>query len=413
MPTDRAAATRSAPVSRRPQFTGWVTFGNRRWAASVALFALLLGACSGPSSTPPSAPSPTANATLGVPAPTPSSETTAAAAAARPGWILLEHFGNAADGTPLPDNDTRHLWLVKADGSDLHELVPGQPDTAIDGPSATGYRGKVSSEWSPDGKHIAFEIESDNGPHIFETDVDGAPPRLVSTDCEPKLGICGDRYPAYSPDGKGLAFARQTWTPAPSGVIAIRDLATGKVTLLESTRQVPPKNEMGRPAWSPDGKQIIYYVVPKDIYGEDVSPLGPSVMYIVNADGSGLHALKTPGLVATGDASWSPDSSLIVFSTTPLHEWATHGVDPSPDVYTIHPDGTGMTRLTTGGGSGAPSWTSDGKILFTTVFYRTNAALWLMDADGSHRIRIGPGRMDLLSTTTGYTYYASWQPITQ
>ena len=231
----------------------------------------------------------------------------------------------------------------------------------------------------------------------------------MSTECRADP-ICENRYDAYSPDGKRLAFAREVHEPNVSGVIAIMDIASGKVTLLESTRQVPPSNEMGRPAWSPDGTQIVYYVVPKDIAGEDVSPLGPGDMYIVNADGTGLHALKTPGLVAVGDPEWSPDGSLIVFSTTPLHEWATHGVDPRPDVYVIHPDGTGLTRLTFGGGSGAPSWTSDGKILYTTVFYQRNAALWLMDADGAHTTRIGPGSMDLLSDVTGYTYYAYWQP---
>ena len=150
--------------------------------------------------------------------------------------------------------------------------------------------------------------------------------------------------------------------------------------------------------------------MPKDTEGPDDAPLGASDIYIINADGTGLHALKTPGLAA-GDTAWSPDGSLIVFSTTPFHEWATHGVDPSADVYVIHPDGTGLTQLTLGGGSGAPSWTSDGKTHFSTEFYKTNAALWLMEADGTHRIRIGPGSMNLLSDTTGYPYYAYWQPV--
>jgi TolB protein len=138
-------------------------------------------------------------------------------------------------------------------------------------------------------------------------------------------------------------------------------------------------------------------------------PLGTSEIFIVNADGTGLHALTTPGLVA-GDPAWSPDGSLIVFSTTPLHEWATHGVNPSPDIFVIHPDGTGLRQLTSDGASGAPSWTSDGKILFSKVNYDRQPALWLFDADGSNLIRIGPGTMNLLSPTTGYTYYAYWQP---
>jgi Tol biopolymer transport system component len=370
---------------------------NHRGRMSVvATLTLLMGGCSvasptgSPLLTPTSAPTTvtSSGASAATSSPTPTE------AAVRPGYLLLEHFGNGADGTPTTDNDRRHLWLVKADGTDLHELTPEQP-------MGEGGHGA----WAPNGIDIAYDAEPDV---IYVTDVNGTTPRLVTTSCP--ATTCGDRYPAYSPDGKLLAFVRQTRGSKISGVIAIRNLATGKVTNLESTLQMPPANEMGRPAWSPDGTHIAYYVVPKDIYGPDVAPLGTSVIYIVNADDSGLHALKTPGLAA-GDPAWSPDGSLIVFSTTPLHEWATHGVDPSPNVYVIHADGTGLTQLTHDYSSGAPSWTSDGKILFSNVDNDHDPALWLMDADGRDLTRIGPGSMRLLSDTTGYTYYAYWQPM--
>ncbi|HEV2005817.1 MAG TPA: hypothetical protein VGQ85_04310 [Candidatus Limnocylindrales bacterium] len=86
-------------------------------------------------------------------------------------------------------------------------------------------------------------------------------------------------------------------------------------------------------------------------------------------------------------------------------------MDPSPDIVVIHPDGTGLHQLTSDGASGAPSWTSDGKILFSKVRYNNDPALWLMSADGSNVIRVGPGTMNLLSPATGYSYYAYWQPM--
>lgn len=313
----------------------------------------------------------------------------------RPGFILLEHFGNAADGTQLADTGQTHLWLVKADGSHLHELAPGQPEL-----------GKGPAAWSPDGRHIAFEsscnAESRCLPSapvlIYETDINGTPPQLISTDCVGTGAPCDDHFPAYSPDGTRLAFVRLTH--GPSGVIGIRDLATGKVTLLESTRPGPPTAELGAPAWSPDGTQLVYYQVTKDAGRQ---PSGSSVMYIVNTDGTGLHALKTPGLAA-GDPDWSPDGSLIVFSTEPIHEWNDVGAADNPDVYVVHTDGTGLKQLTFDSGSGAPSWTSDGKIL-----YFSKAGLWLMDADGTNQTQVPLG-MDLVSQTTGYSYYADWQP---
>ena len=67
---------------------------------------------------------------------------------------------------------------------------------------------------------------------------------------------------------------------------------------------------------------------------------------------------------------WSPDGERIVF--------ITHGLGFDADstkasnLYTIHPDGTGMTQLTQFGENdtrvGTPTWTPDGKqILFTHI----------------------------------------------
>ncbi len=369
-----------------------------RVSSLVATLALLAAACGGTS--------PTSSATAASIA---SSSVTASAgpstvaivsaspqpsaATVRPGYILLEHFGNAVDGTKVADPDRRHLWLIRADGSGLHELAPGLPvqDKVV--------MDKGPADWSPDGRHIVFSSSSDRV-LIYETDVDGAVPRLVSTDCTGTPDQCLEFFPSYSPDGKRIAFVRLVENP-PSGALGIRDLASGKVTLLESTRQGPPNLELGSPSWSPDGKRLAYFQLPKD---NDGKPTGGSQLFVVNADGTGRRSLSTTG-VAAGDPRWSPDGSLIVFSNEPIHQWNDVGVPDHPDIYTIHPDGTGLKRLTSDAGSGAPSWTSDGKIL-----YFSERHLWLMDADGSNQTLIGPGTMDLVSDTTGYSYYARWQP---
>lgn len=368
----------------------------------LSTIALVLGACGGgsPSSVASSPASSVPSVSAATSAPSQSAAATqgpsasASVAAVRPGYILLEHFGNAADGTALSDRESVHLWLVKADGSDLHELAPGQP--LIKGLPG----GKGAADWSRDGTHIMF-MSTSQVPLLYETDVAGTLPKLISTDCAVVPVACFEFFPAYSPDGKRIAFVRLTDDGA-NGVIGIRDLATGKVTLLESTRQGPPKNELGGPRWSPDGTKLVYFETAK---GPEGTPPSSSELFIVNADGTGRHKLSTSGLAA-GDADWSPDGSTIVFSVEPIHQWNDQGLDDHPDVYIIHPDGTGLKAVTADRGSGAPSWTSDGKIL-----YFSQRHLWLANADGSNRTFIGPGDMDLVSDQTGYSYYARWQPM--
>jgi dipeptidyl aminopeptidase/acylaminoacyl peptidase len=359
--------------------------------AVIAAGAILVGGRTSPGPGVGASPSPTGSAVAsGSARPT----SLADAYQARPGYILLEHFGNSFDGTATDPSDERHLWLVKADGTGMHELAPGKPT------SEPPVAGKGAADWSPDGTHIVFST-SQNGGLIYETDVNGATPRLVSTGCPPTS--CLEAFPAYSPDGKRIAFIRLTGidgkTPV-SGIVGIRDLATGQSSFLESTRAGSPEAELGAPDWSPDGLRLIYYKLPKDAQGK---PTGGSAMYIVNTDGTALHKLDVGNLIA-GDPAWSPDGTLIAFSTYPIHEWAETGTGDVPETYIVRPDGTGLRALTANTG-GAPSWTADGKI-----FYYSQRAMWLMDADGSNQTPIGPGQLNLVSSTTGYSYYGYWQP---
>ena len=58
-------------------------------------------------------------------------------------------------------------------------------------------------------------------------------------------------------------------------------------------------------------------------------------IYVVNADGSGLHRLH--GTDYGGDPLWSPDGRLIAFD---------EGTDPPTDVYVINANGGSARRLT-------------------------------------------------------------------
>lgn len=75
-------------------------------------------------------------------------------------------------------------------------------------------------------------------------------------------------------------------------------------------------------------------------------------LYISNANGSGVHPLTKAGTFAY-DPSWSPRGNLIE---------VTRKVKGSFNIFTIHPDGTGLKQLThTRGDDAHAAWSPDGK----------------------------------------------------
>jgi len=119
------------------------------------------------------------------------------------------------------------------------------------------------------------------------------------------------------------------------------------------------------PRWSPDSRQIVFegWAQPYDS-----NPFASPDLYLANVDGSGQGQLTTDGstpwsghegsIGLNEDPSWSPDGSRILF----VHEYFP---DDKPGggqhLYTVRPDGTGLTRITKGSGfDSQPDWSPDG-----------------------------------------------------
>jgi len=204
---------------------------------------------------------------------------------------------------------------------------------------------------------------------VWEASIDGGDPELLSTDCSGIPAECMDADPAYSADGNRIAFLRATET---SSAIAIRDLTSGAVTILESTQVSSSDVWLAQPSWSPDGAQIVYH---KGVHDPAQDKITDSSIFIVNADGSGLHELALPSDTPWGDADWSPDGTRIVLGSYPIHGFGSG----EAEVYSVRPDGTDLQQLTSlGVGSGAPSWTPDG----AHIFFWGYQTFYLMDPDG-------------------------------
>ncbi|HET6745397.1 MAG TPA: hypothetical protein VFH90_06040 [Candidatus Limnocylindria bacterium] len=296
------------------------------------------------------------------------------------------------------------IFTSNGDGSNERELFPGP------------YSFVVAA--SPDGSRIIIsQLDSDDDANrMYLTDANGSEPQLLGIDCQRQP--CGDYEYTFSPDGTRLAFVRSlpTGNDDEETVIGILDLASGAVSELDATHIVNPylgdpcgyfcgPGVNRAPSWSPDGAQLVFSRQGVGTPGEP-HPFGKKDLYIVNADGSNFRQLPIPDEIHPLDARWSPDGSLIAF-TSSVDQLAAPGIDNAQqlnDIYTIRPDGSGLRRLTTDtaepigttepGEFGArfPSWTRDGRIVFTRNAEEGESMwqLWVMDSDGSNATRLDP-----------------------
>jgi hypothetical protein len=111
--------------------------------------------------------------------------------------------------------------------------------------------------------------------------------------------------------------------------------------------------------------------------GTDGTPGAHGDIYTMHADGSNVTRLTT---TTSNDSwpAWSPDGSKIVFAA-----WTDHG----SNLYVMSAEGAGLTALTTGPRfDHTPAWSRDG----TRIAFRAGGGwepdhgLWMVNADGSN-----------------------------
>lgn len=246
----------------------------------------------------------------------------------------------SADGTELvfhvqADGESE-IYRVDADGGDVEQLT-----------SDEGYA--RSPAWSPDGRRLAFSravafLSYD----LYVADGDGSSPRLVHS---------GDSdHPTWSPDGTRIAFVvgGVDQVLGSSGALVTLDLASRSVKRLGAPQAV-------NPSWSPTGAWIAFSRSTNEAYG----------VYIIRADGRGDERLV---IRHASDPTWSPDGRLLAVS---------RGVE---GIYVVAVTGGRVRRLPIDVqmeiGVGDLAWSPDG----TRIAYATTDALYVADVDG-RRVR--------------------------
>ena len=108
------------------------------------------------------------------------------------------------------------------------------------------------------------------------------------------------------------------------------------------------------PAWSPDGKQIAFNAIPPEV------PNWPQIyaIYIINSDGTDEHRLTNEDTFES-HPTWSPDGKYIAFDSNRLD----HPGREKTDIWRINLETKELQRLTRTEWAVYPAWSPDGKYI--------------------------------------------------
>ena len=269
----------------------------------------------------------------------------------------------------------------------LRDLLTRRATTVVPPDPARGWL-YDDPELSPDGQRIAFS--TDRGAAQYDEGIavvarDGSGFRRLTTPTVPGPIYTIDVAPAWSPDGRTLLFTRITTdTTNPAAITTTNALYTVPAAGGAATA-VPNGTDGYLGDWSPDGRSIVFAALAGDADSGPITVMG--------VDGSGRRALT--GAVGQMPA-WSPDGSTIAFATITAR-------DPDP---TREEDVTQIATVPAGGGTVRvlgptrpsstartvaqyPSWSPDGESLLYDVFgYSATDSfppgeLWTVDAAGT------------------------------
>jgi Tol biopolymer transport system component len=305
-----------------------------------------------------------------------------AADAAHPGSNGLVVFAETASGRGASGWDS--LVTVRRDGTGVRTLTQSLEQGFMD----------FEPAWSPDGKHIAFVRSTGNtiGPETIGTEIwvmnsDGTHKRRLTRN------RLADESPTWSPDGKRLLFSRGRLR---FGDRQHRPYSDLWMMSADGTRQRQLTHTRAielEPAWAPRGGRIAFLVAPPTLSWDQLAyGIGPKrALWIARDDGALRHFTGIGAVLAPSSPDWSPDGTRLAVGTH-----------------------NGIVTLTASGrnarivGPGAdPAWAPDGSRLVVSARTGEYAELRILALDGTSTLLTSP---TVVTDTAVEDYDPDWQP---
>ena len=312
------------------------------------------------------------------------------------------------------------IWQVSADGTKLHQFLPGWY------PNAT----KRWGSWTPDGNYFIFEaggqiwarretgsilhkvshapVQLTNGLHAYK----GVRP---SREGKKLFAVVGQRHGELNRyDRRARAFV-----PYLSGISALdvafsrdgkwvayvsypeRILWRARVDGSEKIQLTFPPIYAVLPRWSPDNKEIVF----SDGRGPLPTLAGltqPLRMYLVSANGGKPRELAPHDYHSQFDTTWSPDGSSIAFSQDAL--------TADSDIRILDVKTQQVSTLPGSRGFFSPRWSPDGR--YIAAMKKNADSLWVYDFNSGKWSLLASGGVAFpcWSRNGSYLYFVHYTP---
>jgi Tol biopolymer transport system component len=305
--------------------------------------------------------------------------------------ITFPEGNSVGDAYPSLSPDGHWLAFVRVFGSGMNDIAVVGVDRNLR-PQGAPRRVTFDSQyardpvWRPDSRSIVFASRRRGRISLWEVAFPG------TANSQP-VALGGEQAiePVVDPTGSRILYCRFT----PVDVLARLDLTGGPDAV--PTKLLYSRKEARNPAYSPDGRRIVF----------ESTSSGFVEVWVCDNDGSNQKQLTSLRSPVAGTPRWSPDGRWIAFDAK---------ITEKSGIFVIPAGGGDPRRVTSSQiDSAVPSWSQDGRWIYFGAETAGVFQIWKLRASGGNPIQVTRhGGFHAIESRDGRTlYYAKGMQNTE